>query len=114
MNGTPAAALAGYGSDTKATQGYLDTMWDALKRRGWTRDQFERMLEKREAINSVTTKDSRRLWVVDWVTTLPEFRKLGLISKLLHQILQRGACVRCMMCVRCVRCVECVACVRVN
>lgn len=90
VNGTPAAALAGYGSDTKSTQGYLDTMWDALKRRGWTRDQFERMLEKREAIDSVTTKDSRRLWVVDWVTTLPEFRKLGLISKLLHLILQRG------------------------
>jgi hypothetical protein len=95
VNGTPAAALAGYGSDTKSTQGYLDTMWDALKRRGWTRDQFERMLEKREAIDSVTTKDSRRLWVVDWVTTLPEFRKLGLISKLLHLILQRGARVAC-------------------
>jgi GNAT superfamily N-acetyltransferase len=38
----------------------------------------------------VTTKDSRSLWVVDWVTTLPEFRKLGLSSRLLREVLQRG------------------------
>jgi hypothetical protein len=30
--------------------GYLDTMWDALRERGWTKDEYERMLEKREAI----------------------------------------------------------------
>lgn len=71
---------------------YLESMLAALSRRGWTRADFERVLEKREAILSVTpAQEGRPMWVVDWVTTLPQFRKLGLISKLIDQTLLRGA-----------------------
>lgn len=71
--------------------GYLNSMWEALEKRGWTRERFERMLATREAIDSVTANDKRKRWVVDWVTTLPEYRKMGLVRRLLDPVLKRGS-----------------------
>ncbi len=91
VNGTPAAALSGYSKKEKGVEGYLVMMRDALIRRGWTQDQFEDLKAKREAAISVLAdKDDQDAWVVEWVACLPEFRRRGLIERLLRTILETG------------------------
>jgi len=95
VDGKLAAGLSGYDSRIKTVDGYNASLRAALvERRGWSEEQWDEYLRRRAIITTVICRcdhnDDKGWWVVDFVATLPEFRGLGLMHRLLLDILQEG------------------------
>lgn len=95
VDGKPAAALSGYDTRTVSIEAFVQAWRHALiDLRGWTPEQWEEFDRRRAPFRSAVCKcddsDGNGWWVVEWVGTLPEYRGMGLMHRLLLSILQEG------------------------
>ncbi|MGQ9572030.1 MAG: GNAT family N-acetyltransferase [Dehalococcoidia bacterium] len=91
-DGRPAAALCGYldrelGTETLALRNALPEVNRAV---GRTDEEAMAGWQRAASILYVAPQHADGAWVVENVATLPEFRRRGLVDRLLAEILDRG------------------------
>ena len=90
IDGERAAALSAYENSKHGGERINQGMVEALSRLGWTEEQMLEIPDRIEPFKSAGYVNHDGRWIVEWVATLPEFRRRGLIHRLLIEILERG------------------------
>ncbi len=90
MNGTPAAALCGYFEAELGGPALQMALIEANAKTGRTEEQAEAGLQRIRPILNVVPEHVPGAWIVESVATLPEFRRRGLVDRLMAEILERG------------------------
>jgi ribosomal protein S18 acetylase RimI-like enzyme len=91
VDGVPAASVAGYVPSEMSDNGFFEHCCRVMSRRGWPEEQVREALagaRSRDYYSVPIPEDTLR---VEWVAARPEFRKRGLVRKLLETTLERGA-----------------------
>ena len=90
VNGVPAAALSGYRPELHGFEVYLPIFLEIVSKRGMTEEEIAAGWARGDAISSALSQPPANAWVVESVATLPEYRRRGLVDRLLDEILRRG------------------------
>jgi ribosomal protein S18 acetylase RimI-like enzyme len=89
LDGRAAAGLSGY-EGTGPFDLYPTAFEEAWQELGWPTAELEAMEERLHSIEGAFPDVPEDRWVVEFVATLPEFRGHGIVSQLMHEILQIG------------------------
>ncbi len=87
VDGTPAAALTGYFS---AESSFEEGVAEACRKIGMTQDEISKGWMRAGTIALVETEHAPGAWITENVATKPEFRRRGLVDKLLAEMMERG------------------------
>ena len=91
VDGNAVAGLSGYTNASVATGPALFEALDhALDEEKWSAEQREAMGGRIAPFLTCIPEAADDSWVIEWVATRPEYRGKGLISTLLHAILDLG------------------------
>jgi translation initiation factor 4G len=90
VGGTPAAALSGYFAEEDGTPAFVAGIAEANAKLGRSDEENEAGWRRAGSITLCALEHVPRAWIVEWVATAPEFRRRGLIDRLLAEILERG------------------------
>jgi len=90
VDGKPAAALSGYFEAEHGMGALAAGMDEANARIGRSADEHAAGWQRAGAIAHCMPEHPERAWIVEWVATHPEFRRRGLVDRLLVEILERG------------------------
>lgn len=90
VNGTPAAALSGYFEEELGGETLQLAMAEANAKTGRTEQQMMAGFQQAMSIMNVVPEHAAGAWIVEDVATLPEFRRRGLVDRLMAEILDRG------------------------
>jgi ribosomal protein S18 acetylase RimI-like enzyme len=90
VDSRPASALCGYidaelGGPTLRMAGI-----EANEKTGRTEEEAAAGFERAKSIMNVIPEHAPGAWIVENVATLPEFRRRGLVDRLMEEILERG------------------------
>ena len=85
--GTPAAALTGY---FEAESSFSEGIAEACRAFGMTEGDINEGWRRAGAIALVGTEHAPGAWITENVATKPEFRRRGLVDKLLAEMMERG------------------------
>ncbi|HTF34516.1 MAG TPA: GNAT family N-acetyltransferase [Myxococcota bacterium] len=91
LNGNLAAALSGFPAEDKQRLQPGEAMADAGRALGWSGEELRASQERLGPYFTCLIPDDPAAWIVEWVATLPQYRRLGLMDQLLGAILERGA-----------------------
>ena len=87
VEGTPAAAMTGYlEAESSLEQGIAE----ACRKLGMTQDDINAGWSRAGTITLVGTAHSPGAWITENVATKPEFRRRGLVDRLLEEQIERG------------------------
>ncbi len=87
VDGTPAAALTGY---FEAESSLQQGIQEAAKAIGWPEEAVGAGWSRAGAIGLVSTEHVPGAWITENVATRPEFRRRGLVDRLVAEIMNRG------------------------
>ncbi len=87
VDGTPAAAMTGYFS---AESSLMEGVAEACRVIGMTQDDINEGWMRAATIALVETEHAPGAWITENVATKPEFRRRGLVDKLLAEMMERG------------------------
>ncbi len=88
VDGSPAAALSAYDPGLVApTDPAIDA---ALIAMGWSQADIDQSNTRLAPFMTCTPAQEHGTWIVEWVATRPEFRRRGLVERLLGDILALG------------------------
>ena len=87
VDGKPAAALTGY---IEAESSFQEGIQEACKAIGWTEEDIMAGWQRAGTIGLVAPAHAAGAWITENVATKPEFRRRGLVDKLLAEIMDRG------------------------
>ena len=87
VDGTPAAALTGY---FEAESSFDNGIGEACRTIGMTQDDINEGWRRAGTIGLVGTEHAPGAWITENVATKPEFRRRGLVDKLLAEMMERG------------------------
>lgn len=92
VDGRPASTLCGYleselGADSRSLGKGLKEANQAF---GLSEEEAQAGFERISSILHVEPEHAHEIWVVENVATRPEYRRLGLIDRLMKEILDRG------------------------
>lgn len=90
VDGTPAAALCGYFEHEMPYDVLGKAMAEIDERLGRTPEESQAGMDRNATFFTVTPEHPPRTWIVENVATLPEFRRRGLVDRLLGVVLERG------------------------
>jgi len=90
IDGTPAAALCGYFAEERGMPALVRGVLQADRSVGRSEAESAAGWARAQSITSVSSEHQPGTWFVESVATRPEFRRRGLIDKLLAEILDRG------------------------
>lgn len=90
VDGRPAAALSGYFAEQEGTPTLLAGIAEANAALGRSEAENEAGWQRAGSIMLCAIEHVPRAWIVEWVATAPEFRRRGLIDRLMAEILERG------------------------
>ena len=92
VDGRPASALCGYfeAEHGMATGTLTNGVQEASRVIGMTEEDVQVGWQRAGSIAYVAPEHAPEVWVVENVATLPEFRRRGLVERLLAEILDRG------------------------
>jgi ribosomal protein S18 acetylase RimI-like enzyme len=90
MDGRPVSALCGYIDNELGLPTLRMAGIEANQRTGRTEKEAAAGFERAKSIIKVASEHPPGAWVVENVATLPEFRRRGLIVRLMEEILERG------------------------
>ena len=85
-----AAALSGYAAHDESLLHMAAALAAGFETLGIRGDALRERLLRMLVYDACTTPDEPEAWVVEWVATLPEFQRRGLVRKLLDAVLERG------------------------
>ena len=87
VEGTPAAAMTGY---FQAESSFDEGVAEACRTIGRTQDDINEGWTRAGTITLVSTEHTPGSWITENVATKPEFRRRGLVDKLLAEMMERG------------------------
>ncbi len=87
VDGTPAAALTGY---FEAESSFESGVAEACRAIGMTQDAINEGWTRAGTIALVETEHAPGAWITENVATKPEFRRRGLVDRLLAEMMERG------------------------
>ena len=87
VDGTPAASMTGY---FEAESSLEEGIAEACRTIGMTQDDINEGWKRAGTIGLVGTKHAPGSWITENVATKPEFRRRGLVDKLLAEMMERG------------------------
>jgi ribosomal protein S18 acetylase RimI-like enzyme len=90
VSGEPAAALCGYFDEELGYKELAAAMPATERLLGRTPEQAQAGMARMTHFMSVTPEHPPRTWIVENVATRPEFRRRGLVDRLLEAALERG------------------------
>ena len=89
VNGVPAAGMCGYFDEEHGPQFQLG-MAEADEKLGRTPEEIAAGFQRAGSIVSVIPEHLPNVWIVEHVATKPEFRRRGLVERLMGEILNLG------------------------
>jgi ribosomal protein S18 acetylase RimI-like enzyme len=90
VNGRPASALCGYFEAEHGMDAFRSAVPEANQAVGRTEEDIAAGWERGGSVAYVVPEHVEGAWIVENVATLPEFRRRGLVDRLLREILDRG------------------------
>lgn len=90
VNGTPAAALCGYFEEELGGPTLRMAGIEANARTGRSEELAAAGFERARPIMNVIPEHVPGAWIIENVATLPEFRRRGLVDRLMAEIMERG------------------------
>lgn len=90
VDGAPAAALAGFFESELGIESMIAGAMEANGKVGRTAEDYARGWEKAKSIANIAHPHEPGAWVIEHVATRPEFRRRGLVERLIHEMLERG------------------------
>ncbi len=90
VDGRPASALCGYIDEELGGPTLRMAGIEANAKTGRTVEEAAAGFERAKSIMNVIPEHAPGAWVVENVATLPEFRRRGLVDRLMEEILERG------------------------
>jgi translation initiation factor 4G len=91
VDGTPAAALCGYFENEMPIATILAGAAEADKKLGRTPEEVAAGWARAGAIRGIATLTHEPgAWVIEHVATHPEYRRRGLVDRLMHEMMDRG------------------------
>jgi ribosomal protein S18 acetylase RimI-like enzyme len=90
VNGTPAAALCGYFEEELGGASIQIAGIEANTKTGRSEEQAAAGFARAMSVMNVIPEHVEGAWIVECVATLPEFRRRGLIDRLMAEIIERG------------------------
>lgn len=90
VDGTPAAALSGYFEEELGGQALQLATIEANGKTGRTEEESLAGFQRAMSVMNVIPEHAANAWIVEDVATRPEFRRRGLIDRLMEEIQERG------------------------
>lgn len=90
VDGAPASAMCGYFEEELGAGRLRAGMLEANERCGRTEEDAAAGWARAMSILNVLPEHVPGAWIVEHVATLPEFRRQGLVTRLMEQLLERG------------------------
>jgi translation initiation factor 4G len=88
-DGKPAAALGGYDPTTLGLEAMQQAIPEVLMKLG-VKSQNPESSKRAERMINCIPDNTEGAWIIDSVATLPEYRRKGLVDRLLKAILEKG------------------------
>jgi ribosomal protein S18 acetylase RimI-like enzyme len=90
VDGRPASALCGYFDEELGGPTLRFAGIEANEKTGRTEEEAAAGFDRAKSIMNVLPEHPPGAWIVENVATLPEFRRRGLVDRLMGEILERG------------------------
>jgi translation initiation factor 4G len=90
VDGVPAAGLAGFSENELGIDKMFAGAIETNAKFGITAEEWARRWEKAKSFANLAHPHEPGAWVVEHVATHPDFRRRGLIERLMHEMLDRG------------------------
>ncbi|MDZ4278545.1 MAG: GNAT family N-acetyltransferase [Dehalococcoidia bacterium] len=90
VDGRPGAALTAYFEDELGMPKLIEGIAEANALLGRSEEDNAAGWRRAGSIMLCNVEHVHRAWIVEWVATAPEFRRRGLVDRLMAEILRRG------------------------
>ena len=90
MNGQKVGALSGYDPKVLGMKSFVQALPEVFQKINWTIDEQRAAVERYRPWATCTPDDAEGAWIVESVAALPEYRRQGVVSRLLDEVLNRG------------------------
>lgn len=90
VDGQPVAALEGFDPVSNGEETVTEPMAAAVKKMGLTEQDMASGQQALAAFMTCHSDFMEGAWVIEQVATLPEYRRLGIITRLLEAVLDQG------------------------
>jgi ribosomal protein S18 acetylase RimI-like enzyme len=90
VGGRPASALCGYFDEEHGTATLASVVPAVLQAVGVTPEEFAAGWQAGGSVVNVAPEHVAGAWIVEHVATLPEFRRQGLVDRLMASVLEKG------------------------
>jgi len=90
MNGQKVGALSGYDPEVLGMKAFMQVLPEVFQKVGWSRDEQKAAVERYLPWMTCMPDDAEGAWIVESVAALPEYRRQGVVSMLLDEVLERG------------------------
>jgi translation initiation factor 4G len=90
VDGTPAAALSGYFEEECGGSALTAGIAEANRKLGRTDEENAAGWQRAGSFAKVDIPHEPGAWIVEWVATAPDFRRRGLVDRLMSEMLEIG------------------------
>jgi len=90
VDGVPAAGMMGYLENEQPVSVMFAGATEATKKFGITPEEWAAGWERAKSMANIGYPHEAGAWVVEHVATRPEYRRRGLVERLIHETLDRG------------------------
>ena len=90
VDGVPAAGMCGFFENELGPASMIAGAAEVNQKVGRTPEDVAAGWERSKAIMGIVMDHEPGAWVVEHVATRPEFRRRGLVERLIHEMLERG------------------------
>lgn len=90
VDGHKAGALSGYDPKVLGMKAFTQAVPEVFQEVGWPRDEQKAAFERYLPWMTCMPDDAEGAWIVESVAALPEYRRQGVVSMLLDEVLERG------------------------
>jgi len=90
VDGKPVAALEGFDPVSNGEETVAEPMMAVVEKMGLTEEDMAPGQQSLAAFYTCHPENAEGAWIIEQVATLPEFRRTGVISKLIDAVLEKG------------------------
>jgi ribosomal protein S18 acetylase RimI-like enzyme len=90
MNGQKVGALSGYDPEVLGMKAFVQSLPEVFQKLEWNVDRQKAAGERYRPWMTCIPDDTEGAWIVESVAALPEYRRQGVLSRLLDEVLKRG------------------------
>jgi translation initiation factor 4G len=90
VDGVPAAGMCGFFENELGVMSMMAGAAEVNQKIGRSADDVAAGWERSKAIMGIVMEHEPGAWVVEHVATKPEFRRRGLVERLVHETIERG------------------------